>query len=97
MHLIYRHPNDDSVPPLTNFMMTYDEEPYHLRNKTLPDDNSDDVTPYAYADIGYNKACISTFQPSHLPNEPVNPSNNRSASQNVSYVALYMYARSLVL
>ena len=96
IHLIYRHPNDDSAPPLTNYIMTYDTEPFRPRNKTLPDSSSDDVTPYACADIGYNRASNSTFQPSHLPNEPVNPSNDRSALQNVSNVALYMYVRSLI-
>ena len=81
VYLICR--SDNSVPSHSIMIYSYDEEPYQLRTETLQD-SSFDITPYAYADVTYNKVSDSTFQSSHLPNEPVNLSDDRSAPQNVS-------------
>ena len=75
-------------------MIIYEDEPYKLRNDTSHD-MSITVTPYTVVDIPDHKNSNSTFQPSHLLNdkmEPPNPSN--LAPQKVSwfthmYVATY--------
>ena len=91
VYLIYR--DSKNVPSVHNAMIVYDDnddEPFKLRNDTSHD-ISVVVTPYTVVDIGDIKGSNSTFQPSHLPNdkiEPPKPSNadDRSAPQNVSYV-----------
>ena len=81
--MIYR--DSKKVPSVHNAMMIYDDnedEPFKLRNDTSHD-MSITVTPYTVVDIADNKDSNSTFQPSHLPNDKMEPPNPSTADGNL--------------
>ena len=84
MYVIYR--DNKKVPSVHNAMIIYDDnddEPFKLRNDTSHD-MSVVVTPYTVVDIGDNKGSNSTFQPSHIPNDKMEPPNPSTADGNLA-------------